>query len=169
MPRYPSLLHFSNAWDSWKNSTSQRKAMCGIIRILVLNCAPLLVSSKDDGKTAVETASDEMVMGVFQALYEFFLLVSQQNLSYLSLRALDDTLKRFYLMNGMLRDQKMLKSANAQLSNLLAMGFHQLCKQRTYKICSAIEALVYVAEKVSTTKCRQFQVCMNWARQVVTI
>jgi len=67
-----------------------------MIRTLTVNCAPILVCSTDDRKTAAETASDEMVMGAVQALCEFSLLVSQQNHSDLSLQALDDTLKRFY-------------------------------------------------------------------------
>jgi hypothetical protein len=33
----------------------------------------------DDGKTVAETASDEMVIGAVRALYEFSLLVSQQD------------------------------------------------------------------------------------------
>jgi len=67
-----------------------------MIRTLALNCAPILVCSKDDGKTALETTSDEMVMGAVRALCEFSLLVSQQNHSDLSLAALDDALKRFH-------------------------------------------------------------------------
>ena len=66
-----------------------------MIRKLAVKCAPILVCSMDDGKTAAETASDEMVMGVVWSLCEFSLLVSQQNHSDLSLKALDDALKRF--------------------------------------------------------------------------
>jgi len=64
-----------------------------MIRTLAQNCAPVLVSSKDVRKTAAETASDEMVMGAAWALCEFSLLVSQQNHSDLSLKALDNALK----------------------------------------------------------------------------
>jgi RecA/RadA recombinase len=64
-----------------------------MIRKLAVNCAPILVSSKDDGKTMAEIASDEMVMEAVLALCEFCILVSQQNHTDLSLTALDDALK----------------------------------------------------------------------------
>jgi hypothetical protein len=57
---------------------------------MILDC------SKEDGKTAAETTSDEMVMGAVQALCEFSLLVSQQNHSDRSLKVLDDAQNRFY-------------------------------------------------------------------------
>jgi len=63
-----------------------------MIRILAVNCPPILDCSQDVGKTAAETASDNMVMEVVRALCEFSLLVSQQNPSDLSLAALDDAL-----------------------------------------------------------------------------
>jgi len=65
-----------------------------------VNCTSIVDCSKDDGKTVVETDSDEIAMGVERAFYEFSLLVSQQNLSDLHLTALDDVLKRLYLKNG---------------------------------------------------------------------
>jgi len=71
-----------------------------MIRTLAVNSAPILDYSQHAGITAVETASDEMVMGAVRALCEFSLLVSQQNHSDLSLAALDDALKRFYKMKG---------------------------------------------------------------------
>jgi len=52
----------------------------------------------------------------------------------------------------------MSKSVKAKVDDLLATEPHQLCKQMIHKICASIEALVYGAEKVSTTKRRQFQV-----------
>jgi len=73
-----------------------------MIRTLAVNSTPILVSSKDDRKTEVKTASDEMVMGAVLALCEFSLLVSQHNHSDLSLQALDNTLKQFYLKTGIL-------------------------------------------------------------------
>jgi len=102
----------------------------------------------------VETASDEMVMGAVRALCEFSLLVSQQNHCDLSLKVLDDALKRFYQKKGIFREQKMLKSAKAKVDDLLATESHQLRGQKIYKICAAMEALVYGAEKVSSTKYR---------------
>jgi hypothetical protein len=74
----------------------QAKEIRGMIRTLIANCTPILDSLKDDGKTSVDTASNEMVMGAVQALCEFSLLVSQQSRSDLSLTALDDTLTKFY-------------------------------------------------------------------------
>jgi len=59
-----------------QSSSWQGKEIWGMIRTLALNCAPILDCSKDDGKTAAETASDEMAMGAVQALWEFSLLVS---------------------------------------------------------------------------------------------
>jgi len=48
----------------------------------------------------------------------------------------------------------MSKSARAKVDNLLAMEYHLLREQKIHKICAAMEALVYGAEKVSTTKRR---------------
>jgi len=64
-------------------------------------------------------------------------------------------------MKGIFRDQKMLKSAKAKVDVLLAMESHQLRKQKIHTIRAAMEALVYGAEKVSTTKRRQLQVRLN--------
>jgi len=136
-----------------------------MIRTLAVNCAPILVCSTDDGKTAAETASDEMVMGAVRELCEFSLLVSQQNHSDLSLKALDDALKRFYQKKGIFREQKMSKFVKAKVDDLLAKKSHQLREQKIHKIRAAMEAVVYGAAKVSTTKCRQFQVRLNRAQQ----
>jgi hypothetical protein len=163
VPRYPCLQHFSKPFDSLKSGTWQGKEICGMIRTLAVNCAPILVCSTDDGKTAVETASDETVMGAVRALCEFSPLVSQQNHSDLSLIALDDALKRFYQKNGIFREQKMSKSAKGKVDDLLAKESHQLREQKIHKIHAAMEAVVCGAEKVSTTKRRQFQVRLNRA------
>ena len=56
----------------------------------------------------------------------------------------------------------------AKVDDLLATESHQLHKQKIYKIPAAMEALVCGAEKVSTTERRQFQVCLNRARQAAT-
>jgi hypothetical protein len=73
-----------------KSSSWQGDVIRGMIRTLAVYCTPILHRSKDDGKTPVETASDEMVMGAVWALCEFTLLVSQKHDSDLSLTALDD-------------------------------------------------------------------------------
>jgi len=134
-----------------------------MIRTLAVNCAPILDCSKDDGKMAAETTSDEMVMGTVWALCEFSLLVNQQNHSDLSLTALDDALKQLYKKKGAFQEQKMSKSAKAKVDEQLARESHQLREQRIHKIHAAMEVLVYEAEKFTTTKPRQFQVHLNRA------
>jgi len=96
VPRYPGLQHFFKPFDFLNSGTWQCKEICGMIRTLAGKCAPILVCCTDDGITAVETASDEMVLGAVWALCEFSLLVSQRNHSDLPLKALDDALKGFY-------------------------------------------------------------------------
>jgi len=97
VPRYPGLQHFYKPLNALKSGTWQGKVIRGMIRTLAVHCAPILVCSKDDGKTAAETVSNEMVMGAVWALCEFSLLVSQRNHLDRSLKALDDALMRFYI------------------------------------------------------------------------
>jgi len=133
-----------------------------------MNRAPILVCSKDDRKTVVETACNEMVMGAVRAICEFSLLVTQHNHSDLSLNALDDALKPFYHKKGIFREQKMLKSTKANVDDLLARESHVLRKEKIHMIRASMQALVHGAEMVSTTKRRQFHVRLNRARQVAT-
>jgi hypothetical protein len=168
VPRYPGLQHFSEPFYSLKSDTWQGEEIRGMIRTLAANCAPILIFSKDDRKTAAETASDEMVMGAVQALCKFSLLVSQQNHSDLSLNPLDNALKRFYQKKGIFREQKMSKSAMAKVDDLFARQSHLLREQKIHKIRAAMEALVYGAEMVCTTKRRKFQVCLNTVQQAAT-
>jgi len=87
-----------------------------MIRTVAVNWAPILDCSKNDGKTAVETTSDEMVMGApVWAFCELCALVRQQNHSDLSLVAQDDALKRFYQKRGAFQEQKISKSAKANV------------------------------------------------------
>jgi len=139
-----------------------------MIRTLSVNCSPILDCSKDDGKTAVETESDEMLQGAVQELREFSLLVSQQNHSDLSLTARDDGLNEFYKKKGAFREQKMSKSGKAKVDEQLAMESHQLREQIIHTIHAAMEVQVYGADKVTTSKWRQFQVRLNRARQAAT-
>jgi len=150
------------------SSSWQGKAIRGMIRTLSVNCAPILNCSKDDGKTASETASDEMVMGAVQASCESSLLVSKQNHSDLSLTALDDALKQFYKKKGAFQNQKLSKSAKAKVDELLATESHQLRQQKIHRIRAAMDVQVYGAEKVTTSKRRQFQVRLNRAQQAAT-
>jgi hypothetical protein len=168
VPRDPSLQHFPKPFDSLQSGTWQGKEIHGMIRTLAVNCAPILYCPKDDVKTAAENASDEIVMGAVQTLCQFSLLVSQQNHSDLSLKALDDSLTRFYQKTGIFRDQQMSKSAKAKVDDLLATESHQLCKQKIHRIRAAMEALLYGAEKVCITQRRQFHVRLNRARQAAT-
>jgi len=139
-----------------------------MIWTLAVNCTPILDCSKDDEKTVAETASDEMVMGAVQALCEFSLLGNQQNHADQSLTTLEDTLKQFYKNNGVLHEKKMSKSANAKVDEQLARESQLLWEQKIHRICAAMEVQVYRAEKVTTTKQREFQVCLNRAPQAVT-
>ena len=168
VPRDPGFQHFSKPFDSLQSGTWQGKEIHGMIRTLAVVCARILVCSKDVGKTAMETASDEMAMGAVRASCEYSLLVSQQNHSDLSLKALDDALKRFYQIPGILQEQKMSKSVKAKVDDLLATESCQLREQKIHTIRAAMEALVYGAEQVSSSKCRQFQLRLNRARQAAT-
>jgi len=120
VPRYQGLKHFSKPLDSMKSGPWQGQEIRGRIRTLAVNWAPILDGSQDAGKTAAETASDEMVMGAVQASCEFSLLVSQQNHSDLSLAAPDDALKGYHKKKGAFRHHKMSKSAKAKVDELLA-------------------------------------------------
>jgi hypothetical protein len=62
----------------------------------------------------------------------------------------------------------MSKSAEAKVDDLLARESHLLREQKIHNIRAAMEALVYGAEKMSTTKCRQFQVLLTRDQQVAT-
>jgi len=62
----------------------------------------------------------------------------------------------------------MSKSAKAKVDDLLPTESYQLHEQKIHKIRAAMEALVYGAEKVSSTKRRQFHVGLNTARQAAT-
>jgi hypothetical protein len=109
-----------------------------------------------------------MVIGAVLALCEFSLLVSQQHHSDLSLKALEDALKRFYMTQAVFHEQKISKSAKATMDDQLARESDLLHEHNIHKILAAIEAVVYGAEKVSTTKGRQFQVRLNRAQQAAT-
>jgi hypothetical protein len=45
-----------------KTGTWQGEEKCGMIGTLAVNCAAILDSSKDNGKSAAEPASDEIAM-----------------------------------------------------------------------------------------------------------
>jgi hypothetical protein len=140
-----------------------------MIRTLVVNCAPILDYCQDAGKTAAETASDEMAMGAVQALCEFSLLLSKQSDSNLSLAALDNAQERFYRKKDAFRHQKMSKSAKPKVDELFARDSHYSGEQKIHKICAAMEVLLGGAEKVTTSEERQFQMHQNRFRQVATI
>jgi len=62
----------------------------------------------------------------------------------------------------------MLKSAKAKVDDLVATESNQFPEQKIHMIRAAMEALVYGAENVSSTKCTQFQVRLNRAWQAAT-
>jgi len=167
IPPYPGLHHFPKPFDWLKCSTWQGKEIHEMIRILAVHCTPFLYS-KNDGKTAAETASDKMVMGTVQALFQFCLLVNEKDHSDLSLKALGNVPRQFSKKNGNFWEQTMSKSAKAIVDNLLARESHQVCDQKIHKMCTAMEVLVSGAEKISLTKCRQFQLCLNRTQKAAT-
>jgi len=71
-------------------------------------------------------------------------------------------------MRGLFGEQNISKSTKAKADDMSATEFHQLRKQKICMIRAAMEALLHGAEKVSTTKRRQFQVRLNWVRQAVS-
>jgi hypothetical protein len=146
-------------------SSWQRKQIDGMIRTQILIWAPRPDCLLDDKDNVAENACDEVVMVAVGALCECSLHVSQQHHSDLSLKALDDAPRRFYLSNGMFQEWIMLKSVTAKVDDLVARKSYQLYEQKIHEIHAAMEALVYGAEKVSTTKLRQFQVRLNRAQQ----
>jgi hypothetical protein len=66
----------------------------------------------------------------------------------------------------MFQEWILLKSVKAKVDDLVGRKSYQLHEQKIHEIHAAMEALVYGAEKVSTTKLRQFQVRLNRAQQV---
>ena len=139
-----------------------------MIRLLAVNCAQIFYCSQDTRKPAVETASNAMGLGSVLALCKFSLLYSHQNPSDQSVTVLDDALTRLYKKKSAFQEQKMSKSAKAEVDEQLAIESHQLQAQKIYKIRAAMEVQVYEAENVTPTKRRQFQVCLNGAQQAAT-
>ena len=63
----------------------------------------------------------------------------------------------------------MSKWPNAKVDELLARESHHFREQKIHKICAAMEVQLCGAERVTTSKRRQFQVRLNRARQAATI
>jgi len=169
VPQYPGLQCFSKPFDSMRSGSWQGKDILGMIRTLAVKCTTIVDCSQDARKTAAETASDDIVMGAVRTVYEFSLLVSQQNHCNLSFAALDDGRKRFYKKKGASRDQKMSKSAEGKVDELLARESQHLREWKIHNICAAMEVQLYWAAKVTTSKWRQCQVHLDRARQAATI
>jgi hypothetical protein len=77
-----------------ESGTWQGKDFHGIIRTQVVNRAPYPVYCKDDEITEVEAACHAMDMGAMRASIQFCILVSQQNHTDESMKALPDAPKR---------------------------------------------------------------------------
>jgi hypothetical protein len=105
-----------------------------MIRILVVNGAPIHDCSKDDRKTVAGNAPNEQVMGAVRALCEFSLLVSQQNHPDPSLEAPDNALKQYYQKQGIFQEQIMLRSAKGKVDALWPTESHRLCDQNSHMI-----------------------------------
>jgi len=136
-----------------------------MIRILVVNCTPILDCTKDEGTTAVDTASDDMLMATVQAIGDFSLLVSQPNHSDLTHTAVGDVLNAYYKKKRAIQGQTMLKSAKAKVYDQFARKAHLIHDLKIHTICSAKEVQVNGAEMVPTTKQRKLQIHLNGARQ----
>jgi hypothetical protein len=121
------------------------KRSTGTIISLAVDYFPILDCSQDTGKIATENTFKEVVMDAVPALCEFSLLVRQQNQSDLSLKALDNAHKQLYKRKGNFRQRKLSKSVTASVDDLLARESNQLHELKIYKICAAMEALVYGA------------------------
>ena len=61
VPVYSDLHESSEHIDLLKSSSGQGNEIWGMMRTQPGNCTPILAGSKDDGKTAAETDSDEIV------------------------------------------------------------------------------------------------------------
>jgi hypothetical protein len=109
-----------------KCSCRQEKEIHSMIRTQVVNCTPIVDCSQDDGKSVAETASDYIVMGEVQELYEFPLLISQRIHSDLSLAPLDNALQQLYNNQSAFRDQKMSNPAMHRVDEPLGGESHQL-------------------------------------------
>jgi hypothetical protein len=119
VPRDPDLQHYSKPFDWMKSSTRQGTEIQGLFRTRVANCAPILDISQDDRKTAADTASHGIVIGVVQAICKFSQLGSQPNHSDLSLRAPDDALERLS-KSVAFQGQKLSKSVKPKVDDQLA-------------------------------------------------
>jgi len=100
VPRFPGLQHFTKPFDALKSGTWQGKEIRGLIRTLAVKCAPILVCSKDDGKTA----SDEMVMGAEgHYVNSLYLLANKITLIYpsthLTMHSSDFTRRKVFFEN----------------------------------------------------------------------
>jgi len=119
VPQYLRLQRVSRPFHWVNNSSWKWKEIRAMNRLLAVNCTPILDSTLDDRNTAVETASNEMAMGVVWALCEFALLVSWHNHLEQSLPALDNALMHCYKIKGAFQVEKMSNSAKPIVDELL--------------------------------------------------
>jgi len=115
-----------------------------------------------------ESASNEMVPVVVPLVCELSLLVSQQNHSNLSLKPLDDTLKRLYQKKGDFQNQEMLKSVTAIVDEKLVRISHKLRQWIIHKIVDAMKVLEYMNKTFTATKWMPYQVYLSRTRPVET-
>jgi len=138
VPWYLGPQRFSTPFHSSKSGSSQGKEICGMIRRLAMNCAPILFWSNGEGITETGTASDTMVLGAVHAFCEFSIL-SQHIHSDLFLKALDNVLTRFYQTPDIYGEQWMAKCVKARLNKLVGMESHLPRKQKIQIILTALE------------------------------
>jgi len=97
-----------------------------------------------------------MVMEAVQAICQFCPHISQQSYSDLSLKVLNNEVNQFYWKQGANQELKVLQFAKAQVDEQFATESYQLSKQIIHWIYTAVVAHQYEADKVATTKHRQF-------------
>jgi hypothetical protein len=158
VPWYSGLQCISEQFYSIICISWQWTGIQGMIRIQIVYYTPILDRSKDDGTTVVATAFNEMVMGTVHALCEFFVLVNRQSHSTLSHMVNDKTLKRWYNTKGIFWEQEVSNSTHAKVDEWLPRESHQLQGQRICTISPEMEHQVYGAEKVTSSKSRQYRI-----------
>lgn len=128
-----------------------------------MSFALIVVCVRDDAKTAAENASDVMLLGAVLTLCKFSLLVRQLNHSNLSFKAIDNAPNQLYQKMGICPEQTISKSVKANILDLMARKSHPVHEEKIDMICTAMDAVVHEAEKVSATKGRQCLVRQNGA------
>lgn len=144
VPHYPDMLRFSKPFDALKNGTWQGKEIREMLRSLGAICAPLL-SSDSPGKTSTERASDIEVMKTIRALVEFTLLSRQRAHSQISLRYLEEALKRFYRCKVVFAQQRATAARRARLEKNYCTQATEAKEAAVEKFEASLQSQIYGA------------------------